>query len=166
MSTAMRYRRQWSTDAYARVIGLYGRRCFYCELNLHRGGVQLDHVVSLALGGEDTETNLVPACCFCNNEKGGYMTASEFAGELIMFIPCDTGRPTDFRERELAQDIARAKREQEKALEAIGRGDFGALDALHSASAWLAALRAIKPTSIDGQWVRDRRWRSSAERSA
>ena len=56
-------------------------RCYYCKkkvgLNYH-----VDHVLPLALGGDNTSENIVIACPFCNVSKG-YKTIQEFAFKLF-----------------------------------------------------------------------------------
>lgn len=61
----------------AAVIALYGRRCFYCSVELVEGEpngspVQftLDHVRALSRGGTNDIENLRPACPGCNQARG------------------------------------------------------------------------------------------------
>lgn len=54
----------------AAVWDACGGRCHYCNVELHPFRTfHLDHVVSLAAGGTDTEDNLVGACPDCNQQK-------------------------------------------------------------------------------------------------
>jgi 5-methylcytosine-specific restriction endonuclease McrA len=49
---------------YAQVLA--SGPCVYCG----RPATSVDHVVALARGGHEVETNLVPACASCNGSKG------------------------------------------------------------------------------------------------
>ena len=46
-----------------------GGRCFYCLRRMHLSTAELDHVVPLSEGGEDSARNLVACCQHCNEEK-------------------------------------------------------------------------------------------------
>lgn len=43
--------------------------CAYCEQKFDRGFLQIDHIIPISKGGSNDTTNLVTACCKCNNEK-------------------------------------------------------------------------------------------------
>ena len=43
--------------------------CHYCEAQVGREALTMDHVVPLARGGSSTKGNLVPACRACNENK-------------------------------------------------------------------------------------------------
>lgn len=63
--------------AYSRtaILVRWGYLCAYCgDLAEH-----LDHVVPLSKGGDDIESNIVPACAPCNLSKGA-KTLAEWAG--------------------------------------------------------------------------------------
>ncbi|MCK5433119.1 MAG: HNH endonuclease [Gammaproteobacteria bacterium] len=47
-------------------VGIFNGICAYCGDEWEH----IDHVVPLYLGGVNTVTNLVPACCRCNSSKG------------------------------------------------------------------------------------------------
>lgn len=47
--------------------------CQYCGKNI--GSLTVDHIVPRHLGGRETWTNLVTACCTCNHRKGGHTLA-------------------------------------------------------------------------------------------
>lgn len=57
------------------ILARWRRACAYCN------GVatHLDHVEPLSRGGEDVESNIVPACAPCNLSKGA-KTLAEWAG--------------------------------------------------------------------------------------
>jgi 5-methylcytosine-specific restriction endonuclease McrA len=44
--------------------------CRYCGSRLERAEAQIDHVVPVAKGGSNKESNLVTSCADCNHEKG------------------------------------------------------------------------------------------------
>lgn len=67
-------RRKWSIKVRRHVWQRYGRRCYYCgvELQSWQGHfMHLDHLMPLVESGRDEVSNLVPACPDCNLEKGG-----------------------------------------------------------------------------------------------
>ncbi len=43
--------------------------CYYCQGNVGRTNLTMDHVVPLSRGGKSRKGNLVPACKPCNNKK-------------------------------------------------------------------------------------------------
>ena len=43
--------------------------CYYCQGNVGRANLTMDHVVPLSRGGKSRKGNLVPACKACNNKK-------------------------------------------------------------------------------------------------
>jgi 5-methylcytosine-specific restriction endonuclease McrA len=55
------------TEAYSRtaLLARWGNRCCYCPASAEH----LDHVHPLSRGGEDVESNIVPACAACNLSK-------------------------------------------------------------------------------------------------
>lgn len=69
--------------AYSRteILARWRRSCAYCN------GVatHLDHVHPLSKGGEDVESNIVPACAPCNLSKG----AKTLAEWSLTFAPQD-----------------------------------------------------------------------------
>ncbi|MET9425626.1 HNH endonuclease [Streptomyces sp. NPDC006540] len=52
----------------------WGYGCAYCP----ERATHLDHVIPLSKGGEDVESNMVPACQRCNLSKGA-KTLAEWA---------------------------------------------------------------------------------------
>ena len=44
-------------------------KCYYCEVDLQKNEVTMDHVVPVAKGGKSTKNNVVPCCKSCNNQK-------------------------------------------------------------------------------------------------
>jgi hypothetical protein len=68
--------------------------CFYCRRRLHSYNRTIDHVVSQALGGDNSYRNLVTACCDCNCAKRG-MAAVDFLRHLCrqrIFTSCQLQR--------------------------------------------------------------------------
>jgi 5-methylcytosine-specific restriction protein A len=43
--------------------------CHYCQLQVGRGQLTMDHIVPLSRGGKSKKGNIVPACKECNNRK-------------------------------------------------------------------------------------------------
>lgn len=52
-------------------------RCAYCGKPIAFGAMQVDHVVPLRKGGEDTLENMLPACRSCNHYKST-LTVEQF----------------------------------------------------------------------------------------
>ncbi|MGW0929581.1 HNH endonuclease [Streptomyces sp. NPDC002644] len=48
------------------IFARWGNRCAYCNAPAEH----LDHVMPLSRGGDDIESNMVPACADCNLSKG------------------------------------------------------------------------------------------------
>lgn len=53
--------------------------CAYCGCKLEYKDMQVDHVIPLCRGGEDTMSNMLPSCRSCNHYKRT-LTAEEFRG--------------------------------------------------------------------------------------
>ena len=49
---------------------MYGSRCAYCGTQITFRGMQIDHKIPLAINGEDTKENMLPACRTCRRIKG------------------------------------------------------------------------------------------------
>ena len=64
-----------------RVLERDGLRCVYCDLDLTKLEVHLDHVIPESQGGTTTYENLQVSCRKCNLEKG-VLTESEFENKL------------------------------------------------------------------------------------
>jgi len=43
--------------------------CYYCNENVGRANLTMDHRVPMSRGGKSRRGNLVPACKECNNKK-------------------------------------------------------------------------------------------------
>ncbi len=43
--------------------------CYYCQKDISRGQVTMDHVLPIARGGKSTKGNIVPCCKICNTKK-------------------------------------------------------------------------------------------------
>ena len=43
--------------------------CYYCNRDVGRNNLTMDHVVPLSRGGKSKKGNIVPACKECNNKK-------------------------------------------------------------------------------------------------
>ena len=44
-------------------------KCYYCNIDLQKTEVTMDHVVPVSKGGKSTKNNVVPCCKDCNNQK-------------------------------------------------------------------------------------------------
>ena len=49
---------------------MYDGRCAYCGAQITFRGMQIDHKIPLAINGEDTKENMLPACRTCRRIKG------------------------------------------------------------------------------------------------
>lgn len=58
------------------VVEQHGRACAYCRT---AGDLEIDHVVPLSGGGDNTRANIVPACSTCNAGKS-VKSVSQFLG--------------------------------------------------------------------------------------
>ena len=54
-----------------------GGSCYYCEQNLSKSEITMDHVVPISRGGRSTKGNVVIACETCNINKRS-LTAVEW----------------------------------------------------------------------------------------
>jgi 5-methylcytosine-specific restriction enzyme A len=43
--------------------------CYYCNKEVGRTNLTMDHIVPLSRGGKSRKGNIVPACKDCNNKK-------------------------------------------------------------------------------------------------
>lgn len=64
-------RRRLSKDERRKILKKTNGHCAYCGCGLKYNEMQIDHIVPLHIGGEDTESNMLPACKSCNHYKGG-----------------------------------------------------------------------------------------------
>ena len=55
--------------------------CHYCNRDVGRTNLTMDHVVPLSRGGKSKKGNIVPACKECNNKKK-YLLPIEWAEYL------------------------------------------------------------------------------------
>lgn len=72
-----------------RIAETFKHRCCYCQMPAKYiyAPMQIDHIIPVALGGTDDETNLCYACPRCNSFKGVQVSAidpdSEETGQLF-----------------------------------------------------------------------------------
>ena len=62
-------RRRLSAKERNDFYKMYGGRCAYCGAQITFRGMQIDHKIPLAINGEDTKENMLPACRSCNKYK-------------------------------------------------------------------------------------------------
>lgn len=76
------------------VFDKLGGHCAYCGIEIKINKFQIDHVYPKAGGGSDEISNLMPACCSCNNYKSTMLLDRfrEMLGEQISILRRD--RPT------------------------------------------------------------------------
>lgn len=67
--TGARRRKALSKDMRRKVYEMYGEHCAYCGREIDIKEMQVDHVQSVYLGGEDELSNYRPACRQCNFYK-------------------------------------------------------------------------------------------------
>ena len=67
--TGARRRKALSKDMRREVYEMYGGHCAYCGREIDIKEMQVDHVQSVYLGGEDERSNYRPACRSCNFYK-------------------------------------------------------------------------------------------------
>ena len=67
--TGARRRKALSKDMRREVYEMYGGHCAYCGREIDIKDMQVDHVQSVYLGGEDERSNYRPACRSCNFYK-------------------------------------------------------------------------------------------------
>ena len=67
--TGARRRKALSKDMRRKVYEMYGGHCAYCGREIDIKEMQVDHVQSVYLGGEDELSNYHPACRSCNFYK-------------------------------------------------------------------------------------------------
>lgn len=67
MSKSARQRQRWGVRF--RILERDGFRCHYCGTPAKESPLVVDHVVPLALGGEDHPRNMAAACRPCNGGK-------------------------------------------------------------------------------------------------
>ena len=67
--TGARRRKSLSKNMRREVYEMYGGHCAYCGREIDIKEMQVDHVQSVYLGGEDERSNYRPACRSCNFYK-------------------------------------------------------------------------------------------------
>ena len=80
-----------SADVDRRVRESAGNRCGYCLSPQHlvMARLEIEHIIPLALGGSDEESNLWLACPLCNSHKSDKVSAidPESGQEYPLFNP-------------------------------------------------------------------------------
>ena len=57
--------------------------CFHCDLWLNRETFTLDHIIPVALGGDNSVYNFVPSCQPCNSKRGCEPLGNEAEMRLV-----------------------------------------------------------------------------------
>lgn len=52
-----------------RLLNASGWRCLYCNCHLSLENATFDHIIPMSRRGKNVASNLVPACCQCNESK-------------------------------------------------------------------------------------------------
>ena len=63
-------RRRLSAKERNDFYKMYGGRCAYCGTQITFRGMQIDHIIPLAINCEYTKENMLPACRTCRRIKG------------------------------------------------------------------------------------------------
>ena len=106
-----------------RVRQAANHRCGYCLAEQRRtlGILEIEHIIALALGGTDAESNLWLSCSLCNRYKGVQIEAidPETDSLIPLFNPREQGWYEHFRWDEAGTRII--------GLTAVGRATVQAL---------------------------------------
>lgn len=78
-------RNDLTTAQWKAIKRHYGYRCVYCGRKMQR--LTIDHIIPISKGGENTFTNVVPACRTCNNRK--YVGPPLVAVQPLLLMPPD-----------------------------------------------------------------------------
>lgn len=70
-----------TAEQWQAVKRAYGFRCAYCKKGK---SLEMDHVIALAMGGEHSIQNIVPACRSCNSRKGARTATNPPAIALLL----------------------------------------------------------------------------------
>ncbi len=63
-------RRRLTKHERMKILKKTNGHCAYCGCKITYNEMQIDHVISIFNGGEDVESNMLPACRSCNHCKG------------------------------------------------------------------------------------------------
>lgn len=63
-------RHRLSKSERKKILEKTDGHCAYCGCRIIYNEMQIDHVIPIYNGGEDTESNMLPACRSCNHYKG------------------------------------------------------------------------------------------------
>lgn len=66
-------RKKYSTEVRRMIYNNADGRCQLCGRKIMFTDASMDHIIPLALGGEDCESNLQLACKVCNGAKDSYL---------------------------------------------------------------------------------------------
>lgn len=63
-------RRRLTKSERKKILKKTDGHCAYCGCRIAYNEMQIDHIVPIYNGGEDVESNMLPACRSCNHYKG------------------------------------------------------------------------------------------------
>lgn len=63
-------RRRLTKSERMKILKKTDGHCAYCGCKITYNEMQIDHVIPIHNGGEDVESNMLPACRSCNHYKG------------------------------------------------------------------------------------------------
>lgn len=139
----------------AAVWAASGGVCHHCKVSLDPFvNFQLDHLVPLVLGGEDTFDNLVGSCATCNTKRGHEATrqARELAAKDDP-EPAQRMSADDVRKRRAAmgisqEELARRLSATRQSVYMWERGETRPPGMLNLALRWLEHEMGVEPKEV------------------
>lgn len=77
--------RKYSPDFNSWVRRTYGKQgalCFYCQCDLSKRRINVEHVKPLSRGGQSSSSNMVISCPDCNKSKGSELLSDKTVSTL------------------------------------------------------------------------------------
>lgn len=85
-------RRHLGPDHRNRIYSKYYGHCAYCGKKIAYKEMQIDHIVPVSRGGDNQDTNLLPACRMCNYYKRNFLL-EEYRNEVMALLHKRASRP-------------------------------------------------------------------------